>query len=336
MDLSTDYLGLTLRNPLVVSASPLSRSVESSQRLEEAGAAAIVMYSFFEEELLEEQERLDFFYTHQEFGNPESATTLAIPDSYRSGLDDYLEQLGRLKAALDIPVIASLNGVSTTGWVRHGKALQDAGADALELNAYYIAANTEETGVEVEMQYVELLKELRREVSIPVAMKLSPQFSSFGNMARRLEQAGADGLVMFNRFYQPDIDLETLQVTPSLHLSTPAELLLSIRWIALLYGRLNMSFAATGGVHTHEDVVKAMLAGASVAQMCSVLLTNGPEKLTEVLTNFTRWLEEREYESAAQLIGSVSQKHTDKPTDFERANYMRVLDSFTPPPGVWS
>ena len=186
------------------------------------------------------------------------------------------------------------------------------------------------------MQYGGLLKDRRQEVSLPVAMKLSPQFSSFGNMARRLEQAGADGLVMFNRFYQPDIDLETLQVTPSLQLSTPTELLLSIRWIALLYGRLNMSFAATGGVHTHEDVIKAMLAGANVAQMCSTLLQNGPDKLTEVLDNFTHWLEEREYQSAAQLIGSVSQKHTDKPTDFERANYMRVLDNFTPPSGVWS
>jgi len=334
MDLTTNYLGLTLKNPLVVSASPLSRSVENVQRLEEAGAAAIVMYSFFEEELLEEQERLDFFFAHQEFGNPESATVLGIPDSYRSGLDEYVEQVGKLKSTLEIPVIASLNGVSTTGWVRHGKALEEAGADALELNAYHVAANTEETGVEVEMLYVELLKELRPEVTIPVAMKLSPQFSSFGNMARRLEQAGADGLVLFNRFFQPDIDLETLEVTPSLHLSDSSELLLAIRWIALLYGRLNMSFAATGGVHTHEDTIKALLAGASVAQLCSVLLKEGPAKLTEILNDMTRWLEEREYRSIDQLIGSVSQKHTDKPTDFERANYMRVLDSFSPPPGV--
>ncbi len=336
MDLSTNYLGLTLKNPLVVSASPLSRSVENVQRLEEAGASAVVMYSFFEEELLEEQERLDFFFAHQEFGNPESATVLGIPDSYRSGLDEYVEQVGKLKSTLEIPVIASLNGVSTTGWVRHGKALQEAGADALELNAYHVAANTEETGVEVEMLYVELLKELRKEVIIPVAMKLSPQFSSFGNMARRLEQAGADGLVLFNRFYQPDIDLETLEVTPSLHLSSSSELLLAIRWIALLYGRLNLSFAATGGVHTHEDAIKALLAGANVAQLCSVLLKEGPAKLTEVLNNMTQWLEEREYGSVSQLIGSVSQKHTDKPSDFERANYMRVLDSFSPPPGVWA
>ena len=336
MNLSTKYLGLTLKNPLVVSASPLSRSLDDTKKLEEAGAAAVVMYSFFEEELLNEQERIDFFLSHQEFGNPESSTRLGIPDSYRTGLDEYLEQLAALKKNLSIPVIASLNGVSTTGWVRHGKQLQEAGADALELNAYYIAANTEETGVEVEMQYVELLKELRKEVSIPVAMKISPQFSSIANMARRLEQAGADGLVMFNRFYQPDIDLETLAVTPVLRLSNSEELLLAIRWVALLYGRLNLSFAVTGGVHSHEDVLKALLAGANVAQLCSVLLKHGPGKITEILDGLRNWLQEREYESLAQLIGSVSQKHTDKPTDFERSNYMRVLDTFTVPRGVWS
>lgn len=336
MDLTTKYLGLALKNPLVVSASPLSRNVDSSKRLEDAGAAAIVMYSFFEEELLEEQERLDFFFAHQEFGNPESGTVLGIPESYQSGLDEYVEQVGKLKAALEIPVIASLNGVSTSGWVQHGKELQEAGADALELNAYHIAADIEETGIEVEMQYVELLKELRGKVTIPVAMKLSPQFSCFGNMARRLEQAGADGLVLFNRFYQPDINLDTMEVTPSLHLSSSSELLVAIRWIALLYGRLNLSFAATGGVHTHEDVLKALLAGASVTQICSVLLKEGPGKLAEILENLTAWLTEREYESIQQLIGSVSQKHTDKPSEFERANYMRVLDSFEPPSGVWA
>lgn len=336
MDLSTNYLGLTLKNPLVVSASPLSRSLDDAKRVEEAGAAAVVMYSFFEEELLNEQERLEFFLSHQEFGNPESGMRLDIPDDYQTGLDEYLEQLAALKKSLGIPVIASLNGVSTTGWVRHGKELQEAGADALELNAYYIAANTEETGVEVEMQYVELLKELRKEVSIPVAMKISPQFSSIANMARRLEQAGADGLVMFNRFYQPDIDLETLAVTPVLRLSTPAELLLSIRWVALLYGRLNLSFAVTGGVHSHEDVLKALLAGASATQLCSVLLQHGPSKIGEILEGLQSWLQEREYESLSQLIGSVSQKHTDKPVAFERSNYMRVLDNFNLPDGVWS
>lgn len=336
MDLSTNYLGLSLKNPLVVSASPLSRNLDDVKRAEEAGAAAIVMYSFFEEELLNEEERLEYFVTHQEFGNPESGTPLDIPDDYRSGLDDYLEHVAALKRNLSIPVIASLNGVSNTGWVRHGKALQEAGADALELNAYYIAADTEQTGVEVEMQYVELLKDLREEVSIPVAMKISPQFSSIANMARRLEQAGADGLVMFNRFYQPDIDLDTLAVTPVLRLSTPAELLLAIRWVAILYGRLNLSFAVTGGVHSHEEVLKAMLAGASAAQLCSVLLEQGPTKIGEILEGLRGWLQEREYTSLGQLIGSVSQKHTDKPVAFERANYMRVLDNFRVPAGVWS
>ncbi len=336
MELNTTYLGLELKNPVVVSASPLSRSVDNSKRLEDAGAAAIVMYSFFEEELLNEQERLDFFLSHQEFGSAEATSPMAIPETYRTGLDEYLEQLAALKEALGIPVIASLNGVSITGWVRYGKSLEQAGADALELNAYHIAADTEQTGVEVELQYVELLRQLREEVSLPISMKLSSHFSAMGNMARRLEAAGADGLVLFNRFYQPDIDLETLRITPVHRLSSSAELLVAIRWIALLYGRVKMSLAATGGVHTHEDVLKVLLAGASIAQLCSVLLSGGPDKIGGILEGLTQWLEQHEYESLRQLIGSVSQHHTDSPTEFERANYMRVLDNFKPPPGVWS
>jgi dihydroorotate dehydrogenase (fumarate) len=336
MDLSTTYLGLELKNPLVASASPLSRSLESARRLEDAGIAAVVMYSLFEEELLNEQAALDFFMHGRDTGNPEATSALPVPDHYHTGLDDYLEQLQRLKQALQVPVIASLNGVSTGGWVEHGRQLQEAGADALELNAYFVAADVQRSGAEVEDNYVELLTELRAAVTIPVAVKLSPQFSSLAAFARRLATAGADGLVLFNRFYQPDIDLETLEVVPSLQLSTPDELRLRMRWIAMLHGRVDLSLAATGGVHGPHEVLKVMLAGADVAQMCSALLEHGPQRVTGTLEGLSRWLEDREYDSLRQLIGSVSQQKSPDPAAYERANYVRVLDSYTPPPGVWS
>ncbi|MDX1594578.1 MAG: dihydroorotate dehydrogenase-like protein [Gammaproteobacteria bacterium] len=336
MDLSTTYLELALKNPLVASASPLTRSLDSARRLEDAGIAAVVMYSLFEEELLNEQEALDHFMHGRETGNPEATLPLPVPGGYHTGLDDYLEQLHRLKQALDVPVIASLNGVSTGGWVETGRQLQEAGADALELNTYFVAADAGRSGAEVEASYVELLTELRKAVTIPIAMKLSPQFSSLAAFAQRLAQAGADGLVLFNRFYQPDIDLETLEVVPSLQLSTPDELRLRMRWLALLHGRLDLSLAATGGVHGYEEVLKVMLAGADVAQMCSALLVHGPARVAETLDGLGRWLEEREYASLRQLVGSVSQRKSPDPAAFERANYMRVLDSYTPPPGVWS
>lgn len=336
MDLSTTYLELELANPLVVSASPLSRSLDSARRLEDAGAAALVMYSLFEEELLNEQQALEHFMHARDIGFAEATSPLEVASSYRSGLDDYLEQLQALKQTLGIPVIASLNGISSGGWVEHGRQLQQAGADALELNAYYIAADASQSGAAVEARYVTLLTELRQAVTIPIAMKLSPQFSSLPELAQRLAAAGADGLVLFNRFYQPDIDLDTLAVVPNLQLSTPNEMLLRMRWIALLYGRVDLSLAATGGVHGTEQVLKVLLAGASVAQMCSALLAHGPDRLRTILAELTRWLEEHEYASLRQLIGSVSQQKTGDPAAFERGNYMRVLDSYTPPPGVWS
>jgi dihydroorotate dehydrogenase (fumarate) len=336
MDLSTRYLGLELKNPLVVSASPLSRKVDSARRLEDAGAAALVMYSLFEEELLNEQQALEHFMHGHDIGNPEATSPLEVPGGYHSGLDDYLEHLHRLKQALNVPVIASLNGISAGGWVENGRKLQEAGADALELNTYYIAADIAESGAEVEARYIDLLTELRQHVTIPIAVKLSPQFSSLAELAQRLATAGADGLVLFNRFYQPDIDLETLEVIPSLQLSTPDDLLLRMRWIAMLRGRVDLSLAATGGVHGTEQVLKVLLAGADVAQMCSALLQHGPGRLTDVLHGLTSWLEAHEYDSLRQLIGSVSQQKTRDPAAFERANYMKVLDSYTPPPGVWS
>jgi dihydroorotate dehydrogenase (fumarate) len=336
MDLSTTYLGLELDNPLVAGASPLSRSLDSARRLEDAGMAALVMYSLFEEELLNEQQALDHFMHARDIGFAEATTPLEVPDGYHSGLDDYLEHLHRLKQSLHVPVIASLNGISAGGWVENGRKLQEAGADALELNTYYIAADAAESGAEVEARYIDLLTELRQHVTIPIAVKLSPQFSSLAELAQRLATAGADGLVMFNRFYQPDIDLETLEVIPSLQLSTPDDLLLRMRWIAMLRGRVDLSLAATGGVHDAEQALKVLLAGADVAQMCSALLQHGPGRLNDVLHDLTSWLEEHEYDSLRQMIGSVSQQKTSDPAAFERANYMKVLDSYTPPPGVWS
>jgi dihydroorotate dehydrogenase (fumarate) len=336
MDLTTTYLGLELKNPLVASASPLSRSLDSARRLEDAGMAALVMYSLFEEELLNEQEALEHFMHGRDTGFGEATSPLPVPGGYHTGLDDYLEHLHRLKHALDVPVIASLNGISTGGWIENGRQLQEAGADALELNAYHVAADAAEDGAAVEDRYVDLLTELRTAVTIPVAMKLSPQFSALAALAQRLADAGADGLVLFNRFYQPDIDLESLAVVPSLQLSTPEELRLRMRWIALLHGRVDLSLAATGGVHGTEEVLKVLLAGADCAQMCSALLQHGPGRLSDTLEGLERWLEAREYDSLRQLIGSVSQQKTPDPAAFERANYMQVLDSYTPPPGVWT
>lgn len=334
MDLGTDYLGLQLANPLVPSASPLSRDLDTARRLEDAGASAIVMYSLFEEELREEQEQMARFLHHQDIGHAEADSFLPLPERYRSGLDAYLEQLTALKQALNIPVIASLNGVSASGWVEHGRELQAAGADALELNVYYVAADLDESGAAVEDRYVRLLTELRGAVDIPISAKLSSQFSAVGHLVRRLEAAGADGVALFNRFYQPDIDLDTLQVVPRLQLSSSAESLLRMRWIAILHGRVNLSLAATGGVHTAEDAVKLLLAGADVTHLCSALLGHGPERLGEIRESIAHWLEEHEYQSVRQLKGSVSHRHAADPAAFERANYLQVLDSFVPPAGV--
>jgi dihydroorotate dehydrogenase (fumarate) len=332
-DLSTDYLGLRLANPLVPSASPLSRDLDTAQRLRDAGAPALVMYSLFEEKIEQEEQQLARFLHQQSIGHAEADSFHPVPGDYRGYLDAYLEQLRRLKE-LDIPIIASLNGTTPSGWVEYGSLLEQAGADALELNVYYIAANLAESGEEVEQRYIDLLQELRGQVNIPITMKLSSQFSSPLQFAQRLEQAGAAGLALFNRFYLPDIDLETLQVTPTLNLSSSHEALLRVRWTALLHGRVNLSLAVTGGFHTAADVLKALLAGADVTHLCSALLQQGPEHLARVLEDLQRWLDEHEYESVRQLKGSLSQQHAIDPAAYERVNYMSVLDNYTPPPGV--
>jgi len=334
IDLSTRYLGLALKNPLVPSAGPLTRSLDDAKRLEDAGAAAIVMYSLFEEELLKEERMLERFITHPALGHGEADSFFTPHPNYQTGLDAYLEQVGKLKAALSVPVIASLNGVTASGWVEYGKELQQAGADALELNVYYIAADFGQSAAEVEARYVDLLKALKQQVSLPVTMKLSPQFSSLPHFVRQLEEAGADGIALFNRFYQPDIDLGTLTLTEKIGVTSSKELLMRMRWIAILYGKVKLSIAATGGVHTRDDVLKLILAGADVAHLCSGLLLQGPQLIGKLLDEVSEWMEKREYTSIAQMKGSLSQQHSPDPAAFARQSYIRVLDSYTPAAGM--
>jgi len=333
-DLSTEYLGLKLKNPLVPSSSPLSKHLDTARRLEDAGAAALVMHSLFEEKIEEEDASLARFFHQQSLGHGEADSFHPVPDNYQSYEESYLEHLESLKGSLEIPVIASLNGTTPGGWVSYAKALQDAGADALELNVYYIPASTREDGRQVEDRYVEILESLREQINIPIAMKLSSQFSSVVNVAQRFAQSGANGLVLFNRFYQPDIDLDTLEVVPKLELSTSEESLMRIRWIAILYGRVNCSLAITGGIHNVKDVVKSLLAGADVTHLCSALLRRGPGHLAMLLRALDEWLEVREYESVQQLKGSISQRNATDSSAFLRSNYVRVLDSYQSPPGV--
>jgi dihydroorotate dehydrogenase (fumarate) len=332
-DLSTEYLGLQLANPLVPSASPLSRDLDTAQRLRDAGAPALVMYSLFEEKIEQEEQQLARFFHQQAIGHAEADSFHPVPADYHSHLDDYLEQLRRLKG-LGIPIIASLNGTTLGGWVEYGKLLEEAGADALELNVYYIAANLAESSTDVEQRYIEILRQLRRQVSLPITMKLSSQFSSPLHFAQCLELAGASGVALFNRFYLPDIDLETLDVTPTLSLSSSREALLRVRWAALLHGRVKLSLAVTGGFHNAEDMLKALLAGADVTHLCSSLLEHGPQHLARVLEDMNHWLDDHEYASVRQLKGSLSQQHAIDPAAYERVNYLSVLDNYTPPPGV--
>ncbi len=327
MDLSTQYLGLTLKNPLVPSASPLSRHIDSAKRLEDAGASALVMYSLFEEEIRAEDELFDTFLNNQDIGHAEADSYRPFPDMNGSITDNYLAQLNQLKQSLDIPVIASLNGVSSGGWIDHALEIQQTGADALELNIYYVAADIDESGEEVEQRYIDTLKAVKCCLKIPVIVKISPYFSSVANMVRRLESAGADGVSLFNRFYQPGIDLESLDVTPQLQLSHSSESLLAMRWIAMLHNKVDLTLAATGGIHNADDVMRLLLAGADVTHLCATLLKSSPEYLATILEQMQQWMEAHEYESVEQLKGSVSQQHAANPAAYERANYIEVLRS---------
>ena len=329
MNLETTYLGLKLKNPLVPSASPLSSEIDSVKQLEDAGASAVVMYSLFEEQITQENQALDHFLNSPGESYAEALSYFPEPDEYHNlHAEEYLEHIQELKKAVDIPVIASLNGISEGGWMAYATKMEEAGADALELNIYYVAGDPAMTSEDVENMYINDLKAVKESVEIPVSVKLSPYFSSFGNMAVRLEEAGADGLVLFNRFYQPDIDLENLEVLPSLELSSSFEKRLPLRWIAMLRPHLKGSLAATTGIHTAEDVLKMTLAGADVSMMASVLLFQGPRILDRILKDMTVWMEEKEYASLEEMKGAMSSASVSDPSSFERANYIKILQSY--------
>ena len=328
-DLSTTYLGLELKNPLVPSASPLMQHLDNLKRMEDAGAAAVVLHSLFEEQIARESHALDHYLNYGSESFAEALTYFPEMLGYNRGAAGYLEHVRRAKESVKIPVIASLNGFSTGGWIQYAREIEEAGADALELNMYYIAADPAQTSQDIEQMYLDLVREVVKSIRIPVAVKLSHFFTAFANMAQRIAWAGADGLVLFNRFYQPDIDLEALEVVPSLNLSHSNELRLRLQWVAMVYGRVEADIAVTGGVHSAEDVLKCMMAGANVAMMTSVLLERGIEYLVSLREAVEVWMAEHEYESIQQMRGSMSYKNVAQPAAFERANYMRVLQTYS-------
>lgn len=328
IDFSTTYLGLELKNPLVASASPLSKKVENAKKLEEAGVSAIVMYSLFEEQIIHDSLELDHYLTRGTNSFAEALTYLPDLGTYNMGPERYLDHLSGLKKAVSIPVIGSLNGVSKGGWVRYARLMQDAGADAVELNMYYLSADPDLTGQELEDNYVDLVAEVNSAISIPLAVKLSPFITSLPNFAHRLVTAGANGLVLFNRFYQPDFDLEELEVVRTLVLSDSNDLLLPLRWISILYGKIDADLALTSGIHTAQDVLKSMMAGARVAMLASAILQDGYEVIPSILTDLQAWMETYEYQSIKQMQGSMSQQSVAEPAAFERANYIRILSEF--------
>jgi dihydroorotate dehydrogenase (fumarate) len=319
-----------LKNPIVVSSSPLSHTVDSIRRVEDAGAAAVVMYSLFEEQIGFDSYYIDYHLTQGIDSYAESLSYFPDMQSYNVGPDQYLNLIRRAKETVSIPIIGSLNGTSVGGWTDYATLIEEAGADALELNVYYLPTHPDITGVEVERLYFDILSAVRQAVTIPIAVKLSPFFSSVANMAGRLADHGADGLVLFNRFYQPDFDLENLEVAPRLVLSNSDDLRLPLRWVAILYGRVSADLAITTGIHTSHDVIKGLMAGAKVTMMASELLQKGVRRIGQVLNELVTWLNEHEYESVMQMIGAMSQKHCAEPAAFERANYMKMLQSYRP------
>ncbi|MBD3333973.1 MAG: dihydroorotate dehydrogenase-like protein [Candidatus Eisenbacteria bacterium] len=327
-NLETQYLGLTLKNPVVMSSSPLTEKIENVRKLEDAGASAIVMHSLFEEQISLESQDLDHYLTHGAESFAEAVTYFTDLPNLSVGPEDYLETVRRAKDAVEVPIIGSLNGVSTGGWIRYAKRIEEAGADALELNVYYMATEPEIAGGDVERMYLELVEDIVSSVRIPVAVKLSPYFSAPAAVARKLVGAGAKGLVLFNRFYQPDFDLENLEVVPNLDLSSPRELRPRLRWVAVLHDHVEADLAVTGGVHSAQDVIKCMMAGAKVAMMTSAILIHQIPHITKVVDGIKDWMEEHEYESIQQMQGSMSQRAVAEPAAFERANYMRVLRTY--------
>lgn len=328
VDLTTQYLGMQLKNPLVASSSPLTKKVETIQQLEAAGVSAVILYSLFEEQIIHESLKLHRDLTRGSESYAEAFDYFPEYGQYSIGPETYLEHVQAVKRAVNIPVIGSLNGVSTGGWIEYAQKIEQAGADALELNVYNLATDPGLTSSELEGAYIQLVSDIRKRVHIPLAIKLSPFFTALPNFAHQLAQAGANGLVLFNRFYQPDFDLEELEVVPNLVLSNSHELRLPLRWIAILYGRVPADLALTSGVHTGQDVVKALMAGARVTNVTSAFLQSGVEQATQILAELTTWLDDHEYESVQQMIGSMSQQSVADPASFERANYMKVLSSY--------
>jgi len=325
VDLTTNYLGLKLKSPLIVSASPLSREVEAICRLEEAGASAVVLYSLFEEQLRQEEVDLEYHLSQGTESFAESLTYFPQANEFQTGPDGYLKHIRKAKAAVDIPIIASLNGSTMGGWTEFAKDIERAGADALECNIYYIPTDPKLVAEDIERNYLDIVRAVKSVITIPVAVKLSPFFSNMAAMAHRLDEAGADALVLFNRFYQPDIDLEELDIRPNVLLSTPQSLRLPLTWIGILYGRVKANLAATGGVHGAPDVIKLLMVGANVTMMCSALMRHGINHLRHVERELREWMEEHEYESVKQMQGSMSQLKCPDPTAFERAQYMRAV-----------
>ena len=328
MDLTTTYLGLELKNPLVASASPLSEKVETIKKLESAGISAVVMYSLFEEQIIHESMELDHYLDYGTDSYSEALTYLPDIGRYSIGPEKYLEHLSKLKKSVNIPIIGSLNGVSAGAWIDYARKIEGAGADALELNIYYLPFEPDLTSEELENTYINFVSKVRSKINIPLAVKIGPYFTGLGNMCDRLVEAGADGLVLFNRFYQPDFDLEELEICPNLVLSTSQELRMPLRWIALLHGRVKTDFALTTGVHTAEDVLKSMMAGARVAMMASELLKNGSGRVTEILADMEHWMKAHDYNSIKQMQGSMSEKSTHNPHALRRSNYIKVLNSY--------
>jgi len=328
VDLTTTYLGLQLKNPVVASASPISKKLSGIRSLEDAGASAVVMYSLFEEQIVHESLALDHYLNQGTESYAESVTYFPDLGHYNVGPEDYLELIHKAKQAVNIPVIGSLNGYSTGGWVEYAKKIEQAGADALELNVYYLPTDLNLTSQELEQSYIDLVKDVKSQVHIPLAIKLNPYFTALPNLCGKLVQAGANGLVLFNRFLQPDLDIETLEVTPNLMLSSSSELRLPLRWVAILYGRVQADLALTSGVHTAQDVLKSMMAGANVTMLASALLKNGVNHIAQILADMQSWMETYEYQSVQQMKGSMSQQAVADPSTFERANYMKALTSF--------
>ena len=329
MDLKTNYMGLELKNPLVASSSPLTKELDGFKKLEDVGVGAIVCHSIFEEQITQEARELDLSLEQGTDSFAESLSYFPQPSEFKVGPDEYLDLIRKAKEQLSIPIIGSLNGHTSGGWVDYAKKIQDAGADALELNVFFLPVNVETTPDDVERNYEDIVNAVKSNVGIPVAVKIAPYFSATANMIRCFDQMGVDGIVMFNRFYQPDINLETLEIEPSVLFSTSYDLRLPLRWIAFLYSNVKASLAATSGIHTAEDVIKVIMAGADIAMMCSAFLKNGPSHAGKVLADVETWMEQKGYESLKSMKGVLSQKKCANPEAYERANYMKVLNSYS-------